>query len=414
MEQTIYRLILVLTGLANIGMSVILLRHTHRYTRYANYRLTRFLTAVWLVAFGIGYMIHAAFQLRYFWPSAASALSATYFHIGAVCFSWGYTPLLNPDYLTKRIVIRDSAILAVGIVSYWTVALLSNHAPFYTFLSFSIFFIYAVFGTIVFYSTYNRVSYRMIKMAIGSVGNFVKWMQVCCDLIILFGISSVAITAIFPTEIWPYTILLLGGVGMFGYIAYSLEKYGAIIHEATKATLSVTAYEKEKKKKKSSTMRIGYLISTIILALWATMFFTACEKPVHVSNYVDETDSLINVAYKMHDYERILELTDEHNSNGRLSDQKTCYWRGYAYSRMHKVRLAEMEWKQALALGFQNEEEMVYYSKSANRLAGLLYMKFDYEGTIQVTANALTLLKEHDYTMNTDYANLLTFIGNCQ
>ena len=414
MEQTIYRLILVLTGLANIAMSVMLLLHTHRYTRYANYRLARILTVVWLVAFGIGYMVHAAFQLRYSWPSAASALSATYFHIGALCFSWGYTPLLNPEYLTKKVVVRDTAVFIVGIVAYWTVALLSNHAPFYTFLSFSIFFVYAVYGTIIFYSTYNRVSYRMIRMSIGSVGSFVKWMQVCCDLIILFGISSVAITAIFPTETWPYMLLLVAGVGIFGYIAYSLEKYGAIIYEATEATLTVTAYEKEKKKKRSSAMRISYLVSTIVIGLLATIIFTACEKQVHVDAHVAEADSLINVAHRAHDYERILALADAHRTDGSLSDMKACYWRGYAYSRMHKVRLAEMEWKQAMALGFNNEEDMVYYSKSANRLAGLLYMKFDYEGTIRVAAEALKMMKENDYTMNTDYANLLTFIGNCQ
>lgn len=41
-------------------------------------------------------------------------------------------------------------------------------------------------------------------------------------------------------------------------------------------------------------------------------------------------------------------------------------------------------------------------------------MKLDYEGTMRVAMPAIQLLKEREYTMNTDYANLQTFVGNCQ
>ena len=142
--------------------------------------------------------------------------------------------------------------------------------------------------------------------------------------------------------------------------------------------------------------------------------FSSCEEKQHVGLHSGEADSLINVAYKLRDYERILSLADLHHQTGALSDLKAFYWRGYAYSRMRKIRQAEIEWKQAVAHGIDNVEDLEYYSKSANRLAGLLYMKFDYEGTMRVAVPALKLLKEKEYTMNTDYANLQTFIGNCQ
>jgi signal transduction histidine kinase len=127
-----------------------------------------------------------------------------------------------------------------------------------------------------------------------------------------------------------------------------------------------------------------------------------------------EADSLIQVAYKLRDYERIVSLADLHQQTGALSDMKAYYWRGYAYSRLRKMRQAEVEWKQAVAHSIVNAEDIEYYSKSANRLAGLLYIKFDYEGTMRVAMPAIKLLDEKQYTQNTDYANLHTFMGNCQ
>jgi hypothetical protein len=239
MEQQIYHFTLILTGLANIAMALWLQRDNHSYTDYPVYQRARILTMVWLIAFGIGYLIHAVFQLRTVWPTAASALSVTYFHIGALCFSWGYTSLLQPDYLSRKVVVRDLVIIIFALIVYWTVPFFHPYAPLYTLFSFCIFFSHAVFIAFKFYRVYARISFRLIKLSFGSVSGFVKWMQVCCDLIVMFGLVSVAITAIFPTDMWPFTLLLLTGTGMFGYIAYSLNKYGLVIDAATHATTSV-------------------------------------------------------------------------------------------------------------------------------------------------------------------------------
>ncbi len=248
MELLVYRITLVITCLINLGMALYLLQGTGKYTKYPTYRITRLLTVLWLVAFGLGYLLHAIYCWRDTWPTAASALTVSYFHIGAVCFNWGYISLLDPSYLRKKVVIRDSAIFIIGIIAYWTVALKWEQAPNHTLLSFSIFFLYALYCVFTFYRTYNRVSYRMMKMFMGSVGSFVRWMQVCCDLIILFGISSVAITGIFPNDRWPFVVLLFAGSGMFGYMVYSLNKYGDVIEDATKATYRV-AYDGNDRRK---------------------------------------------------------------------------------------------------------------------------------------------------------------------
>lgn len=411
MENLIYRLALIVTGLINFGMAGSLALRTGRYAKYPTYHTTRILTTIWLVAFGIGYNIHALFCWRETWPTAASALTASYFHLGAVCFSWGYTSLLDPKYVTRTVIVRDIAIFLLGIVSYWTVALLWKDAPVYTFLSFLVFFSYCVYGLIVFYRTYNRVSFRMMRMSQGSVGSFVKWMQVCCDLIILFGISSVAITGMFPNDKWPFVLLLVLGVGMFGYIVYSLEKYGLVIGDATKATYRAAL--KEKTVTPSPFIR-KFGISLLLAVVLATMTLSSCKENVEMSGNKIEADSLIAIAHKEHAYDRILELVEKHEKSGTITPLKAYYWRGYVFSRQRKMRMAEKEWKRALEQDAKTPEALEYYAKAANRLTGLLCTKYDYEGAIQVALPAMKFLKEKEYTANTDYANLHTFVGTCQ
>ena len=414
MEETIYRITLLVTGLLNLGMAVALQRNTGRYAKYPSYRMARILTEIWITAFAVGYLLHAAFIWRNTWPTAASALTVSYFHIGALCFSWGYTSLLDPTYLQKRIVIRDLAIFVFGLVSYWTVALNWKDAPTYTFLSFCMFFFYALWVIIVFYRTYNRVSYRMMKMSIGSVGSFVRWMQVCCDMIILFGIGSVTITGIFANALLPFVLLLCAGIGMFGYMVYSLEKYGEVIDDATRTAIHVARWEKKEKEKDSKLRSLHLILMAVVMMSAMTLTSCSCKEESHTVRQKVETDSLLNAAHKAHDYEKILQLADVQEQAGRLSRQKACYWRGYAYYSLRKMRLAEQEWKEAVSQDVVKSKDLEYYAKSANRLAGLLYLKFDYESTIRVAVPAMKLLEEKGYADNTDYANLLAFVGNCQ
>ena len=160
--------------------------------------------------------------------------------------------------------------------------------------------------------------------------------------------------------------------------------------------------------------RMTHHLGLMTLMVSVLLVLTACNEQQQTDTLGTEGDSLINAAYKMHDYERILSLADLHQQTGSLSELKASYWRGYAYSRLRKMRMAEMEWKRAIAQPVDDADALKYYAKSANRLAGLLNMKLDYEGTMRVAMPAIQLLKERDYTMNTDYANLQTFVGNCQ
>ena len=116
--QLIYQLALIFGAVVNLLMAALLSRRNRDYRPYPNYLRARRFMELWLAVFAIGYLIHAFVRLRYFWPTAAAALTVTYFHLGAICFCWGFIPLLKPDYLTRKILIRDTLIYVAGLVCF--------------------------------------------------------------------------------------------------------------------------------------------------------------------------------------------------------------------------------------------------------------------------------------------------------
>ena len=156
------------------------------------------------------------------------------------------------------------------------------------------------------------------------------------------------------------------------------------------------------------------LIKTIILLLTLTaMMLMSCEEQ-QIAHQKMEVDSLMNAAYQSRNYELILSLADQHQQDGTITAMKACYWRGYAYSRQRKMRMAEIEWKNAVAQKVTSGEDMKFYGQSASHLAGLLYLKLDYGEAIRVALTAIDLMRENGYTMNNHFSNLLTFVGSCQ
>ena len=156
------------------------------------------------------------------------------------------------------------------------------------------------------------------------------------------------------------------------------------------------------------------LNKTIILLLSLTaMLLMSCEEQQVVHKNL-AADSLITSAYQVRNYDSIIALANQYQHEGMLSEVKASYWRGYAYSRLRKMRMAEIEWKNAIVQSVANDEDLKYYAQSANRLAGLLYLKTNYGEAIQVAQPAIKLLKEKQYTANNDYTNLLTFMGSCE
>ena len=183
------------------------------------------LTAVFFAVFGIGLLLHYHFHWRQTCPPMAMALSLTYFHIAGVAITWSHTSLLNPRYLSRRVVARDVAFLIIGLSAYWL-----------TTVGVYIFLLHATLMTYDFYSTYYHLN-RHSFPTLGEVGGraIFRWMLLSCHLIIFFGIGSIVFTYLLPTAIWPYSVLLCVGGLVFIYIYYSISEYGTVIDSATNA-----------------------------------------------------------------------------------------------------------------------------------------------------------------------------------
>ncbi|MBR2237383.1 MAG: hypothetical protein IJ887_05850 [Prevotella sp.] len=143
------------------------------------------------------------------------------------------------------------------LIAYWTVALAQSSTlnPQRSTLNpqFSIFFLHATFIAYTFYHTYFTVRCNIMRMP--ADGGAPRWwtpeakrtvlsghhsFMVSGHLIVLFGIGSIIVTAVFPTQITPYTVLLCMGIVVYCYIFYALTAYGNVIEAATCATEDAT------------------------------------------------------------------------------------------------------------------------------------------------------------------------------
>ena len=215
----------MIVGALDLAMAIGLLVNNYAYRHYPVYHRSRVLTAVFFAVFGIGLLLHYHFHWRQTCPPMAMALSLTYFHIAGVAITWSHTSLLNPRYLSRRVVARDVAFLIIGLSAYWL-----------TTVGVYIFLLHATLMTYDFYSTYYHLN-RHSFPTLGKVGGraIFRWMLLSCHLIIFFGIGSIVFTYLLPTAIWPYSVLLCVGGLVFIYIYYSISEYGTVIDSATNA-----------------------------------------------------------------------------------------------------------------------------------------------------------------------------------
>ena len=247
MELRLYSTVLMLAAGVNLIIAFALLHNNMWFRTYDVYRRSRTLLAVNYVIFAIGFLLHAHFQLRLMSPAVADALSVSYFHSGGVLFGWSHISLMRPNYLTRRVVVRDLTILAVGIVCYWMAATCFSLSVFH--FSLFIFFLHATFIACKFYYTYYNIRRSIEQMP--AEGNVPDWWTpdtkrtvlgrhhafvIGCHLIIIFGLGSMALTAAFPSTVWPFIVLSLSGIAVFSYIFYSIVEYGNVIDSATCAT----------------------------------------------------------------------------------------------------------------------------------------------------------------------------------
>ena len=153
-----------------------------------------------------------------------------------------------------------------------------------------------------------------------------------------------------------------------------------------------------------------------ILLVWMTaLLLTACSGGA-TKEEIDKADRIMNSVYKAREYDRLLFLADSLDKAGSLSQVKAFYWRGYACDRVKKLRMAEFYWKTAIEAGSQttDPEDVSYYAKSASRLASILSVAGDYEGTLKMAQPVVARLEELKADTISDYVNLLIYVCCCQ
>ncbi|MBO4718575.1 MAG: SpoIIE family protein phosphatase [Prevotella sp.] len=152
-----------------------------------------------------------------------------------------------------------------------------------------------------------------------------------------------------------------------------------------------------------------------LLLIMATMLATACSNEPSKEQSA-KAERMIETAHKARDYNRLMTLTDSLENLGYLSQAEAYYWKGYASDRMKKTRMAEFYWKTALEAteNSTKKEDLDTYAKTASRLANLLSVKGDYEGTLKIGVPAAQRLEELKCDTTSDYVNLLIYIGCCQ
>ena len=129
-----------------------------------------------------------------------------------------------------------------------------------------------------------------------------------------------------------------------------------------------------------------------------------------------EADSLINVAYRANDYNRLEILADSLRNAGLISDMKSSYWLGYANDKLMRKRIAEFFWNTGIA-AFNPEEDRKdteVYAEMASRLAGLKCTLGAYEEALKVARSAVGQLQQMGCDTTSNYTNLIIYIGYCQ
>ncbi len=129
-----------------------------------------------------------------------------------------------------------------------------------------------------------------------------------------------------------------------------------------------------------------------------------------------EADSLINIAYRANQYERLEMLADSLRNAGDISDMKSSYWLGYANDKLMRKRLAEFFWTTGIAAFNPDEdrEDIEVYAEMASRLAGLKCTLGAHETALKVARSAVSQLQQLGCDTTSNYTNLIIYIGYCQ
>ena len=150
--------------------------------------------------------------------------------------------------------------------------------------------------------------------------------------------------------------------------------------------------------------------------LLAIVLLFSCEGMKQAAPAPDTAwaDSIIEAAHQAHDNDRIIALADSLEAVGAFSAIKADYWRGYGYYSQWKNHLCQQYWYEAVTLEPQDDEDIVYSCRAANRLSDLLQSRGEYESALRLALPAIETMRAGNLTNCRDYAFLLITVGCCE
>ena len=155
------------------------------------------------------------------------------------------------------------------------------------------------------------------------------------------------------------------------------------------------------------------VICTLYINLSCRQTNNPVDRYLHDSQ-ADYADSVIFDVGLTKDYRRIRVVVDSLEQAGCISELNANRWRGVAYYREGKYRMAELYYRKALDCEVKTYQEQVSYNKAARRLSELLMVRGDYEGSLSVAMPAVAKMEESGIGSDIDHAILLNNIGCCQ
>ena len=155
----------------------------------------------------------------------------------------------------------------------------------------------------------------------------------------------------------------------------------------------------------------------VIFSVVGMLMLTAgCGGNVADMKQQTKADSLLYVAYRLNQYNRLETLADSLRNAGEISDMKSSYWLGYVNDKLMRKRLAEFFWNTGIAAFNPDEdkEDTEVYAEMASRLAGLKCTLGEYEAALKVARSVVSQLQQMGCDTTSNYTNLIIYIGYCQ
>lgn len=87
-------------------------------------------------------------------------------------------------------------------------------------------------------------------------------------------------------------------------------------------------------------MRRYRIMNLLLVGVLMALALASCGNKTEKKSGVD-CDSLLDAAYRRHQYDQLLKLADSLQATGHITGVQANYWRGYAYSRQRLMRLSE-------------------------------------------------------------------------